>query len=81
MNVILDKMIALFNEHREEFGCSDEEDLESQCKFEDAFAEIVCEWKGHNLINDMCMKPEHDFCTMCGHRREKLFPKDDEELT
>ena len=68
----MNKMIDLFIKYRESFGLDDQEDLEKQCKFEDLFAALICEDNGHNMVPDMCGKPEHDICTVCYGTREHL---------
>jgi hypothetical protein len=30
---------------------------------------LICELKGHQVIDDQCGKPEHRFCTVCGVRQ------------
>ena len=66
----LEDAYTLFIEYRESFGLPDE--LEEQCEFEDKFAELFCMWIDHQLISDQCGIPAHDYCTMCGHRREVI---------
>jgi len=73
---IIDKMIVLFSKHREEFGLDEPDDLESQEEFERQFCKLICEFKGeHELIQDQCMRPEHDYCVVCNVRREELEDK------
>ena len=66
----LDRMIKLFVEFRESFGLCDADfpDMNpqnKQCEFEIKFAEIICDYKGHDIGPDHCCKPEHDLCYRC----------------
>jgi len=33
---------------------------------------IICGRYGHEIIDDMCMKPEHRFCSWCGRRASDI---------
>jgi hypothetical protein len=70
----LDRMIALFAEYKEDFGCSDadfpdEKPQARQCEYEKKFNAIVCDYKGHTIGPDQCGKPEHDLCYRCNRLR------------
>ena len=76
---LANELVKLFLEYREYFGVSefdksypDENPLERQCDFENKFAEVFCNSRGHELVPDQCGKPEHDFCVMCNQTRESL---------
>ena len=32
----------------------------------------ICDQLGHELIQDQCGKPEHDYCRICDVRREEI---------
>ena len=66
----LEDSYELFIEYRESFGVDNE--LEEQCEFEEKFAELFCKWTDHQLVSDQCGKPAHDYCIVCGERREVI---------
>lgn len=72
-----DKMIRLFQEYRGSLGLADDRERSRQCEFEDKFAELICEAKGHDLGPDMYNKPEHDLCYVCDQLASDLgFERD-----
>ena len=36
---------------------------------EDPVRALICELKGHQVIDDQCNKPEHRYCLICGSRQ------------
>lgn len=74
---VIGKMIRLFGEYRESLGLTnadfpDDKPEDRAQEFEDKFCELICEYRGHDLVPDQCMKPEHYYCTMCNRRRDEI---------
>ena len=62
---LIDEVIDIFQRHMESFGSPEIEDLDTQSRFECAFCDWICKVKGHQLLPDHCLKPEHDYCCRC----------------
>lgn len=43
----------------------DGSDDELHDRIETAVNEVLCDTYGHEIIDDMCMKPEHRYCVHC----------------
>lgn len=71
---VIDKMIDLFSEHREYLGMDEADDLNNQEEFERKFSALICGHRGHEMVQDQCRRPEHDYCVVCRVRREDLTP-------
>lgn len=74
---MMDELEKLFWDHNENFGLSDvdfpeERPQDDQVDFEEKFKEILCRYKGHKLIPDQCGMVTHDYCCVCGSRREEI---------
>ena len=41
-------------------------------RIEAAVNEVLCNSYGHEVIDDMCMIPEHRYCVFCGRLESKL---------
>ena len=68
--------VRLFNEYRQWFGLSEEDEdgdpLAKQELFESKFSELCCRLRGHDVVPDHCLKFEHDYCQDCMTRRDAL---------
>ena len=70
----LERLVDLFEEYREFFGMAnsdfpEDKPQDKQCKYEEEFLDILCEYYGHDIGPDQCGKPEHDLCYRCRRRR------------
>lgn len=77
---LIDRMIDLFENHRTSFGLDGEGFLDDQCEFETRFCHLICEYRGHDIVPDQCMKPEHDYCCVCNELKTDLDEKVINEL-
>jgi hypothetical protein len=50
----------------------DEAELKEQIELEETLKAFFCEHLGHEILSDMCGKPEHDFCGRCGESAPML---------
>lgn len=71
-DLVINKMIRLFEDCQNDFGLEDGICLETQCYFEDKFLLLICEYKGHDIGPDQCGILEHDYCYRCGLMKSSI---------
>ncbi len=68
----IETMHMLFDKYHNSFGLSSEEHRLRTCEYDDLFCGLQCMYLGHDIREDQCGKPEHDYCSRCEELRVKL---------